>query len=368
MQLTVCGFGGAGCRIADRLVAADGDRGRSFVVDSVGIDTDQPDLSSLAAIPDDSRHLYGVIEAEGEGVDGDRSVGAAAAKNGATEITNAVDDAISSQTDAILCCVGLAGGSGATALPRVADELRRVYDIPVYGLGILPAVAATADDGSTPMAARNTGRALADIATAIDALLLFDNELWLSSGDSASDPDAQADLNETLTTRVAALFAAGEGDHDRQIAERVVDASEVQNTFGAGGIATIGYASQTIERPTSSRFGLGILEQEDEIDDTTAIKAIETTSRRAIRGKLTVEIDRESVQRGLLVVGGPPEWLNRRAVSDARSWLAQETGSVEIRGGDMPDPDGDTITMIALLTGVGSCPRVEEFRAAANRG
>jgi len=368
MQLTVCGFGGAGCRIADRLVAADGNRGRSFVVDSVAIDTDQPDLSSLAAIPDDSRHLYGVIEAEGEGVDGDRSVGVAAAKNGATEITNAVDDAISSQTDAILCCVGLAGGSGATALPQVADELRRVYDIPVYGLGILPAVAATADDGSTQTAARNTGRALADIATATDALLLFDNELWLSSGDSASDPDAQDDLNETLGERVAALFAAGEGDHDRQIAERVVDASEVQNTFGAGGIATIGYASQTIERPTSSRFGLGILEQEDEIDDTTAIKAIETTSRRAVRGTLTVEIDRGSVQRGLLVVGGPPEWLNRRAVSDARSWLAQETGSVEIRGGDMPDPDGDTITMIALLTGVGSCPRVKAFRAAANRG
>ena len=368
MKLTVCGFGGAGCRIADGLAAADGDRGRSFVVDSVGIDTDQPDLSSLEAIPEDNRHLYGVIEAEGEGVDGDRSVGAAAAKNGATEITNAVDDAISSQADAILCCVGLAGGSGATVLPRVADELQRVYDVPVYGLGILPAVATPFDEGESPAIARNTGRALADIATSTDSLLLFDNELWLGSGDSASDPDTQADLNETLTTRLAALFAAGEGDHDRQIAERVVDASEVQNTFAADGIAAIGYASQTIERPTESRLGLGIFEQEGEIDDTTAIKAIETTSRRAVRGKLTVEIDRESVQRGLLIVGGPPEWLNRRAVSDARSWLAQETGSVEIRGGDMPDPDGDAITMIALLTGIGSCPRVKAFRAAADRG
>jgi Cell division GTPase len=368
MKLTVCGFGGAGCRIADRLVATDGDRGRSFVVDSVGIDTDQRDLSALDSIPEDNRHLYGVIEAEGEGVDGDRSVGAAAAKNGATEITNAVDDAVSSQADAILCCVGLAGGSGATVLPQVADELRRVYDIPVYGLGILPAVATPSGEGETSTAARNTGRALADIGAATDALLLFDNELWVGAGDSASDPAVQADLNETLTTRVAALFAAGEGDHDRQIAERVVDASEVENTFGAGGIATIGYASQTIERPTESRFGLGILEEEGEIDDTTAIKAVETTSRRAVRGKLTVEIDRESVARGLLIVGGPPEWLNRRAVSDARSWLAQETGSVEIRGGDMPEPAGDSITMIALLTGVGSCPRARAFHSAADRG
>ena len=128
MKLTVCGFGGAGCRIADRLVEADGDRDRSFVVDSVAIDTDQRDLSSLAAIPDDNRHLYGVIEAEGEGVDGDRSVGAAAAKNGATEITNAVDDAVSSQADAILCCVGLAGGSGATVLPQVASKANTAKD------------------------------------------------------------------------------------------------------------------------------------------------------------------------------------------------------------------------------------------------
>ena len=368
MQLTVCGVGGAGGRIADRLVATDTSRSRSFVTDSVALDTDQRDLSGLTAIPESQRHLYGVIEAEGTGVDGDRSVGAAAADSEAAELTNAVDEAVSSQADGILCCVGLAGGSGATALPRLADELRRVYDIPVYGLGVLPAVAAAPDEEPTPTAARNTGRALADLTTTTDALLLFDNELWLGAGDSDADPEILVDLNETLATRVAALFAAGEGDHARQIAERVVDASEVQNTFAAGGIATIGYASQTIERPTESRLGLGIFEQEGEIDDTTAIKAIETTSRRAVRGKLTVDIDRDSVTRGLLIVGGPPEWLNRRAVSDARSWLAQETGSVEIRGGDMPDPDGETVTMIALLTGVGSCPRVTAFRTAANRG
>jgi len=368
MQLTVCGVGGAGCRIADRLVAADASRSRSFVVDSVALDTDQRALSSLESIPDDRRHLYGVIEAEGTGVDGDRSVGAAAADTEATELANAVDEAVSSRADAILCCVGLAGGSGATALPRLADELRRVYDIPVYGLGVLPAVGATADDGSTPTAARNTGRALANLTAATDALLLFDNQLWLGSGDNETDPDVRAAFNETLAERVAALFAAGEGDHDRQIAERVVDASEVQNTFAAGGIATIGYASQTIERPTESRFGLGILQEEGEIDDTTAIRAIETASRRAVRGKLTVEIDRESVQRGLLIIGGPPEWLNRRAISDARSWLAQETGSVEIRGGDTPKPGGDAITMLALLTGVGSCPRVDAFRAVGDRG
>jgi cell division GTPase FtsZ len=136
-------------------------------------------------------------------------------------------------------------------------------------------------------------------------------------------------------------------------------------TFEAGGLATLGYASQTIERPTESRFGLGLVEEEGEVEATKLISAIETTSRRAVKRKLTVEAELEGVGRGLLVVGGPPEWLNRDAVADARSWLADETGSVEIRGGDLPDPGGDEISVLVLLAGISDCPRMAELRAVA---
>jgi cell division GTPase FtsZ len=112
---------------------------------------------------------------------------------------------------------------------------------------------------------------------------------------------------------------------------------------------------------------LGLFTKAVDLDETTAIKAIETTVRRAVNGKLTVDVDRGAVQRGLLVTGGPPEWLNRRAIADARSWLAQETGSVEIRGGDIPTPDTDTIVALVVLAGVGDCQRLAELRAAAER-
>jgi cell division GTPase FtsZ len=362
MKLTVCGFGGAGGRIADRLVAADGDRGRSFVVDSVAVDTDQRDLSALDAIPDEQRHLYGVIEAEGEGVNGDRSVGAAAAESAATEVTSEIEAAVPTQTEAILCCVGLAGGSGATVLSRVAAEVGRMHDAPVYTLGVLPALP---DDGDAERIAGNALRALTDLTSETDSVIVFDNELWAKSGESAADPEVWDRLNETIVERLAALFAAGEGDHGRGVAEQVVDASEVRATFEAGGIATLGYANQAIDRPIESRFGLGLLTEEGDIDETTAIKAIETTSRRAVNGKLTVEIDLDSVARGLLIAGGPPEWLNRQAIADARSWLAQETGSTELRGGDMPTPDRDEITMLALLTGIKHFPRIDELQDAA---
>ena len=363
MQLVVCGLGGAGSRVADALVAADRGGARSCVDDSVALDTDKRSLAGLDTIPTDSRHLYGAVEVSGRGFAGNRQRAAAAADEESTELFRAVDDHVSSRADAILLCTGLAGASGSTLLPKLAAELRAVYERPIYGLGVLP------DEGvdNQQRLDANAGDAIEAVTEATDALLAFDNALWTKPGDEMDDPDVRSRLNEALATRVAALFTAGEADADGRVAESVVDASELINTLEAGGIATLGYATQAVERPTESRFGLGLFEREVDLDETTAIKAIETTVRRAVNGKLTVDADRGSVRRGLLVTGGPPEWLNRRAIADARSWLAQETGSVEIRGGDLPTPDVDEIVAIVLLAGVGDCQRVTELRAAADR-
>ena len=360
MQLIVCGLGGAGSRIADALVAADSDGERSSLVDTIALDTDQRSLAALTEIPEDQRQLFGTLDASGRGFGGNRTRAAETADDERTELYRAVDDLPTSRADAFVLCAGLAGATGSTLLPGLAEKLREVYDVPIYGLGVLPA-----DEGENGQRASNAGHAVDELIAATDALLLFDNKLWTKESEDESDPEIRERLNETLASRVTTLFEAGETDRQGRVAESVVDASEVINTFEVGGVATLGYASQEVERPTSSRFGLGLFTQEEELDETTAIKAIETTVRRAVRGKLTVDIDRGSAQRGLLVTGGPPEWLNRRAISDARSWLAQETGSVEIRGGDIPTPDVDEIVVIVLLTGVGTCERVEELRAAA---
>ena len=261
-------------------------------------------------------------------------------------------------------CAGLAGGSGATLLPKLAAELREVYGVPIYGVGVLPETDRTDTDNQQRRAA-NAGKAIDPVTEATDALFVFDNALWTKTAQSAVELEVRTRLNETLATRLLALFEAGEADRSGRVAESVVDASEVINTLSEGRIVALGYATQEIERPTESRFGLGLFTKAVDLDETTAIKAIETTVRRAVNGKLTVDVDRGAVQRGLLVTGGPPEWLNRRAIADARSWLAQETGSVEIRGGDIPTPDTDTIVALVVLAGVGDCQRLAELRAAA---
>lgn len=365
MQLIVCGLGGAGSRIADALAAADSRGSRSAVVDAVALDTDQGSLADLETIPEDNRHLYGSLTASGRGLDGHRGRGQEAAEEELTELFRAVDDLTTSRADAFLLCTGLAGASGATLLPQLAAELREVYAEPIYGVGVLPETD-TAETDDQQRRAANAGAAVDPVAAATDAVFLFDNALWTKTAESAAEPAVQDRLNETLSTRLTALFEAGETDRSGRVAESVVDASEVINTLSGGGVAALGYATQEIDRPTESRFGLGLFTKEVDIEETTAIKAIETTVRRAVNGKLTVDVDRGTVERGLLVTGGPPEWLNRRAIADARSWLAQETGSVEIRGGDMPTPEVDEILALVVLAGVGDCQRLAELRAAAD--
>ncbi len=361
MQLLACGLGGAGSRIVEAMATADNTGDRSCLHATLAIDTDKQTLDELTAIPEANRTLYGAHEATGRGFDGNRTLGEKAAADELTEIYRAVDSLPTTQADGIILATGLAGGSGATLLPQLAEKLRTVYAIPIYGVGVLPA--ATGDD--EPRQQANAGHALEAVVDATDSLVVFDNALWTKPSEDDTDPAIRSELNETLATRLVDLFKSGESNGTNLVAESVVDASELINTFEAGGVATLGYASQQIQRPTSSRFGLGLFMQEEPLEETTIIKAIETTVRRAVRGKLTVDIDRSSVERGLLVTAGPPEWLNRRAIADARSWLAQETGSVEIRGGDMPTPEVDEVVAVVLLSGVGSCERLEELRSAA---
>lgn len=356
MRLVVFGVGGAGCRIADALRAHSERTDRGYVVAAVGFDTDREVLS---AFPEGRRGFFGAAASGGEGLDGDREAAREAAEEDAAALLRTTDDVRATAADAFLFVAGLGGGTGGGAVPALAAELRRLYDRPIYGLGVLPA------DEEGDRALANAGAALPAVAGEVDSLLLFDNEAWLRPSEDAES--ARNRLDGEVARRFGALFAAGETGSEEAVAESVVDASEIVNTLAAGGAATVGYAEQPVETSGGSRFGLGLFGKKSsaEVDETESYSAVETTVRKAVRGKLTLGCDLGSVERGLLVTGGPPAWLNRDAVERGRDWLTEETGSVEIRGGDDPDPKADAVRALALLSGVGESERVRELRAAA---
>ncbi|ELY67371.1 tubulin [Natronobacterium gregoryi SP2] len=87
--------------------------------------------------------------------------------------------------------------------------------------------------------------------------------------------------------------------------------------------------------------------------------------RKATLGRLTLPCDVSSADRGLVVATGPAEHLNRKGVERGRQWLEDETGSMEIRGGDYPLSDRDEVGAIVLLSGVTDVPRVDQLQEVA---
>ncbi|WP_144799413.1 FtsZ/tubulin family protein [Halorubrum depositum] len=377
MRLHVIGLGGAGGRIADRLAADHG--GDRFLHGLNAFDTDAAALDALRSLDESRRYRFGDA-ADGSGLDGDLHAARRLGDAHASELGRVMDDESPSAAEAFLLVVGLGGGAGAGAAPALAGELSRLYDVPVYAVGLLPTPAESASSevdpvrGSAtepedraprrPLAEKNAARTLDGLSDPCAALFPFDNDAWLRPGETL--PDARDRLNGVVADRIAALFGAGEAGEAESTPQQVLDASDVARAVGDDGeIAAIGHATQAVEPPESgSRFGLGLFGSSEpaEVDTGEAVSAIETTIRKAARGKSTVEVPEGRADRTLLVVGGPPAWLNRQAIADGRRWLAEETGSDAILSGDAPEPDAEAVFAVVLRSGVDEPARVREIR------
>jgi cell division GTPase FtsZ len=66
----------------------------------------------------------------------------------------------------------------------------------------------------------------------------------------------------------------------------------------------------------------------------------------------------------LLVVAGDSDRIPRKGVEKARKWLEDETGSLQVRGGDFP-LDSERLASLVLLGGVERSPRMQEYMERA---
>ena len=366
MRVHVIGLGGAGGRIVDRL-AADHDDDRFLHGISV-FDTDMASLDALRSLDEERRYRFGDA-AGGDGLDGDLRAGRELGEAHANELGRAMDDQNPSIAEAFVLVVGLGGAAGAGVAPALAAELGRLYDAPVYAVGVLPTPAESASTSNDepprrPLAEKNAARALSALSDAVDAVFPFDNAAWLRSDETIVD--AHERVNGVVVERLTALFGAGEGDEDAVTPQQVLDASDVARAVGnEGAVAALGYATQPVEPPErESRFGLGLFGSSDppEVDTSAAVSAVETVIRKATRGKGTIEVPNGRADRTLLVVGGPPAWLNREAIADGRRWIAEETGSGAILSGDAPVPDSEAVFAVVVRSGIDEPERIRDIR------
>jgi len=328
MKTLLIGVGQAGGKLTRELVDYDDRMEFGAVRGAVGVNTAAADLRDLPF----ETVLVGQDRVNGQGVGGDNELGAEVMETDAREVLATLEGRITAGIESIVVVAGLGGGTGSGGAPVLARELARVYDVPVYGLGILPG----RDEGSIYQV--NAGRSLKTLAREADALLLADNDAFRSAGESITEGfDA---INREIAKRVGLLLAAGENVEG--VGESVVDSSEIINTLRDGGIAALGYAAA-----------------EAAPDAEGNINTVMSTARRALLTGLSLP-DATDADAALLVVAGDPDAVPRKGVERARKWVEEETGSLEVRGGDFP-LSSDRLATIVLLGGVERSERLQSF-------
>ncbi|RKD95394.1 tubulin/FtsZ family protein [Halopiger aswanensis] len=333
MKVALIGVGQAGGKVTERLARFDADMGFEAVQGALAVNSAKPDLQSLEFV---DTQLIGADRVNGHGVGGDNELGTEIMQSDIQQVLNGLDGRVTSRADAIFVVAGLGGGTGSGGAPVLVHNLQQIYDIPVYALGILPGQ----NEGSLYQA--NAGRSLKTIAREADATLLIDNDSWHEQGESVEG--AFDRINDKIAQRVGLLFASGEAVEG--VGESVVDSSEVINTLRAGGIATLGYASEVAS--------------EDSADN---IRTVMTVARQALLTGTSLP-NATTADSALLVIAGKPEAIPRKGVEKARSWLEDETGSMQVRGGDFP-LESDRLGALVLLGGAERSERLERFMERA---
>jgi len=328
MKVALIGVGQAGGKVAQAVAEFDREMGFGAVRAAFAVNTAEADLQAL----DLDTVLIGRDRVNGHGVGGDNELGAEIMQAEATEVLEELDGRVSTEAEAIVVVAGLGGGTGSGGAPALAAELRAVYDVPVYVLGILPG----REEGALYQA--NAGRSLKTVAREADAAILLDNDAWRQTDESL---EAGFDaINRRIARRVGLLLAAGEATDG--VAESVVDSSEIINTLAGGGLASVGYASAEAAP-----------DAEDNINTITSL------ARKALLTGTSLP-DAVEAEAALLVIAGRPERIARKGVERARSWVEEETGSLQVRGGDFP-VESDQLAALVVLGGVERSRRIQEF-------
>jgi cell division GTPase FtsZ len=358
MKLAMIGFGQAGGKIVDKFLEHDQRTGSQVVRSAVAVNTAKADLLGLEQIPQENRVLIGQARVKGHGVGADNELGAEIAEEDIDEIQGAIDSIPVHEVDAFLIVAGLGGGTGSGGSPVVAKHLKRIYTEPVYGLGVLPG----SDEGG--IYTLNAARSFQTFVREVDNLLVFDNDAWRKTGESVEG--GYDEINEEIVRRFGVLFGAGEVEAGDNVAESVVDSSEIINTLGGGGVSTVGYATESVELSSSggllSRFKSD--GQDDGIESANTTNRVTSLVRKAALGRLTLPCEIEGAERALLVLSGPPKYLNRKGIERGRKWLEEQTGSMEVRGGDYPLNE-PSVAAAVLLSGVHNVPRIKELQQVA---
>lgn len=357
MRIALIGIGQAGGKIVDKFLEYDFNNNTNFVQDCLAVNTAHQDLAGLKNVPEEKRLLIGESEVKGNGVGANNKKGRDIMSKESNEVIHIINDMPTHKLDAFIIVSSLGGGTGSGGMPVLAKEMKERYSEPVYGIGILP----SSKEGQIYTV--NAARSLQSCVEQLDNLMIFDNDAW--SRGKGSLETWYNELNNTIVERFGVLFSAGEIQEGEDVAESVVDASEVINTLNCGGISSIGYASDQLDEKVVNPGILTRLKGGVEVNETESTMRLNSLVEKSITGNLTIPANIDSTERALVILSGPKKFMTRKGMEEGRRLVEERTNYMEVRGGDYPKKNSTDMVVTVLLSGLHDLPRVRELQSIA---
>jgi cell division GTPase FtsZ len=174
-MLFLVGLGGAGSKIVEGFYRKNlgGLIGRLASREEqdfkgVAIDTSQA-LSTLTSIPVPSRVLIGKSLTKGHGTGGDVALGRRILTEEHEFAISALAKSGFGGAGQVFLITGLGGGTGTGGFPVLAEEIKKAFDVPVFGIVTIPA----RSEGA--LYSKNASKNFSHIQTSVDGLIVVDN-------------------------------------------------------------------------------------------------------------------------------------------------------------------------------------------------
>ncbi|HVP97395.1 hypothetical protein [Methanoregula sp.] len=378
MRVLAIGVGGAGGRITGALYANDRKSSKVTCVQALVIDVDSEALAQLKTLPDSAKIDFSSIDPE---IPDQTLQSPQSGMIDIGEIIARVQNMERSETDAILLCCGL-GGRMTDGVPGLIAALRESVTEPIFGLVTLPAL--TEGEKRSAKAAEDIDA----IAPLLDGTILFDNETWLKKiaarrdalveeiskgpgflGLGRNQPQLTPEeitnklLNQSIIRRISLLLRAGEfrADGGIELAEVVMDSSEVLNTIMGMGFISIGYAVEHLSKSPLA-FLSRLRTSNTSLEQRKSAERIIELAKQAIYQEVSIPCDMTSAAKALILVAGPSHEISMKGFMTVRKWIDRSIAGMEMRSGDYPVTSAENVAIIVVLSGLENIPRVTELR------
>ena len=345
MRILWIGYGQAGGKTVNALMEED-----RIAYRALAVNTEKADLAGLNRVT--AQLVIGKYKLKGRGVGGDLALGAEIAYKSLSQMMDQINQLRKGlDPEALWIVSGLAGGTGAGGAPILAAEIKSTWDLPVYGLGILPATFGMPPEKEI-MHLTNALKSIEAWQQVFDNILLMDNEQYISRDETRESIEDMYDrLNTEIAKRLTILLTAGEAKHAPQ---EVLAAPEIKATMGNhGGFSAIGYRGEDIS--LKSRFWHKGIDPDDRRLEEIIKESIATAS-------LTFPCDISGSTAAALVVHGRPQHLFTQAIQAGKAYIEKAMGVAAIRYGDYPDAGCQEISAITLISGISDLSRLNEMR------